>query len=121
MRVEDLWRIFPTQKSHVAKLLESKSLLCDFLYCVEVEGLAWRRVGYRNKGTALKPVWEVVDDPGEEVATKVMANGMDFVQFFVVEDLNHLYGHLLAFVVGGRGGFVGATIAEEVGDEDTIA
>jgi len=79
MRVEDLWRIFPTQKSHVAKLLESKNFLRDFLYCVEVEVLAWRRVGCYHKGTALKPVWEVVDDPGEEVAAKVMANGVDFV------------------------------------------
>ena len=83
--------------------------------------LAWRRVGYYNKSTALESAGGVVDDPGEEVAAKVMANGMDFVQLFVVENLNHLHGHLLAFVVGGRGGFVGATIAEEVGDEDTIA
>jgi len=50
-----------------------------------------------------------------------MTNGMHFVQLFVVEDLNHLYGHLLAFVVGGRGGFIGATIAEQVGDDDTVA
>ena len=27
MRVENLWRIFMTQKSHVAKLLEPESLL----------------------------------------------------------------------------------------------
>lgn len=79
MRVENLWRIFTTQKSHVAKLLESKSFLCDLLYCVKVEGLAWRRVGYYNKGTASEPVWEVVDDPREEAAAKIMANGMNFV------------------------------------------
>lgn len=83
--------------------------------------MAWRRVGYYNKSTALESAGGVVDDLGEEVAAKVMANGMDFVQLFMVEDLNHLCSHLLAFVVGGRGGFVGATISEEIGDEDTIA
>jgi hypothetical protein len=83
--------------------------------------LAWRCVGHCNKGTALEPVWEVADDAGEEATAKVMTNGMDFVQLLVIEDISHLCGHLLAIIVRRRGGFVGVTVAEEVGDEDAIA
>ena len=121
MCVDDIWRILTAHEPHVAVLLEPESLFRDFLDLVEVEVLARCRVGDGNEGTAAESTGEVVDDAGEKMAAKVVGDGVDGVQLLMVEDVDDLRGHLLAFVGGGRGGLVGAAVAEEVGNEDAIA
>lgn len=55
------------------------------------------------------------------MTVEVVSDGMDSAHVLVVEEINYLSGHLLAFVRSEGGGFVGAAVAEEVGDKDAIA
>ena len=121
MCIEDFCRVWTTHEPHVAELLEAQGRFCDLLDLVEVEGLTRRGIGDGDESTGEESGGEVVEDAGEEMAAKVVTDGMDCVELLVVEDVDNLCGHLVAFVVCGRRGLVGGAVAEEVGDKDSIA